>query len=117
MERLTTYHGDVPVIKDKRFGEAAAKLALYEDIEEKGNLINLPFELGGTLYDIFEFVDDYEHPEIYAIDASKVELSRDEHGINYCIDGCDYREIHFGTTLFGSMEEAHAAIDKLRNEV
>ena len=35
MSRLTEYHGDVPVIKDKRFGEAAAKLALYEDIEEQ----------------------------------------------------------------------------------
>lgn len=31
MERLTTCHGNVAVIKNKNFGEAAAKLALYED--------------------------------------------------------------------------------------
>lgn len=117
MGRLTECHNGVAVIKGKKFGEAAAKLALYEDIEEKGNFINLPFELGGTLYDIFEFVEKYDFPEMYVIDASKVEISRDEKGILYCIDGCDYREKDCGTTLFGSREEAHAAIEKLRNEV
>lgn len=30
MDRLTEYHGNVAVIKGKRFGEAAAKLAEYE---------------------------------------------------------------------------------------
>lgn len=33
-ERLTEYHCGVPVIKDKRFGEAAAKLARYENTEQ-----------------------------------------------------------------------------------
>lgn len=30
--RLTEYHNGVAVIKDKRFKEAAEKLAMYEDI-------------------------------------------------------------------------------------
>lgn len=97
--------------------KALLRLKEYEDAEENGNLINLPFKLGGTLYDIFEFVEKYKYHEIYAINASKVEISRDEKGILYCIDSCDYREKEFGTTLFESMEEARAAIEKLRNEV
>lgn len=35
MSRLTEYHQGVAVIKGKRFSEAAAKLAMYEDWEEQ----------------------------------------------------------------------------------
>lgn len=34
MTRLTEYHNGVAVIKDKRFKEAAEKLAFIEDYEE-----------------------------------------------------------------------------------
>lgn len=34
MSRLTEYHNGVAVIKDKRFKEAAEKLAYYEDMEK-----------------------------------------------------------------------------------
>lgn len=39
MERLTEYHGDVAVIKNKDFKAAAQKLAMYEDAEEGENNI------------------------------------------------------------------------------
>ena len=93
------------------------RLKQYEDAEEQGLFLKLPFELGGTLYDILEFVEKDKYPEMYAINASKVEISRDEEGILYCIDGFDYREKDFGTTLFGSKEEAEAALAKMESEV
>lgn len=93
------------------------RLKQYEDAEENGNIIKFPFKLGGTLYDIYEFIDNYEHPEIYAINASKVEISIDEKGVLYSVDGVDCREKDFGTTLFGSMKEAEAALEKMKSEV
>ena len=45
MAKLTEYHNGVAVIKDKRFKEAAEKLAFYEDKYEKGLLHILPDEM------------------------------------------------------------------------
>lgn len=86
------------------------KLAVYEDLEEQGLLLRLPCKLGVTLYDIQEFVDECDHPEVYVIDASAIEVSKDELGTRYCIDYIDYRDEHFGTVLFASMEEAERAL-------
>jgi hypothetical protein len=53
MERLTTRHNGVAVIKDKsKHKEAMEKLAHYEDLEEQGRLIVLPCKAGDTLYQI-----------------------------------------------------------------
>ena len=86
------------------------KLAEYEDAEEKGLLVKLPCRIGETLYDIFEFVENYDSPDIYVIDASRIEISKDEEGLLYSIDGVDCREKEFGTTLFTSEEAALKAI-------
>lgn len=45
MTRLTEYHNGVAVIKDKRFKEAAEKLAMYEDWEEDGEYLMLKEQL------------------------------------------------------------------------
>ena len=92
------------------FGSVADKLAEYEDLEEQGLILRLPCKVGDTLYDIQEFIDGCEHPEVYVIDASAIEVSKDELGTRYCIDCVDYRDEHFGTVLFSSMEEAEKAL-------
>lgn len=86
---------------------------MYRDLEEQKLLLKLPCKVGGELYDIQEFVDEYDHPEIYVIDASRVEISKDAKGWCYCIDGCDYREKHFGTVLFATKEEAEKALAEM----
>lgn len=86
------------------------KLREYEDLEEQGLLLKLPFTMGKNLYDIFEFVEGYDSPDIYTIDTSRVEISRDKEGLIYTIDCNDYREKDFGTVLFKSTEEAIKAI-------
>lgn len=48
--RLTEYHCDVAVIKNKNFFEAAQKLAKLEDEEESGKLLRLPYAQGQTIY-------------------------------------------------------------------
>lgn len=111
MERLT--------IRDKEgnahatrvgYSDIIEKLAEYEDTEEKGLLVKLPCRIGEALYDIFEFVEGYDSPDIYVIDASRIEISKDKEGLLYTIDAADYREKDFGTTLFTSEEAALKAI-------
>lgn len=86
------------------------KLKEYEDLEEQGLLLKLPCKLRSELYDITEFVEHYDSPDIYLIDASRIEISKDKEGLIYTIDGADYREKDFGTVLFTSEEEALKAI-------
>lgn len=88
------------------------KLREYEDLEEQGLLLKLPCKIGKNLYDITEFVEGYDSPDIFLIDASRIEISKDKEGLIYTIDCVDYREKDFGTTLFTSEEEAMKAIQE-----
>lgn len=125
MERLTEKVDNNYFPKQRRVdtGEYAGnklcldKLGKYEDLEEKQRLVLLPCELGSTLYDITEFVDGTDYPEIYVLDASKIEISKDEKGILYCIDCVEFRQEHFGTVLFESMEAAESKIIELNNQL
>ena len=84
----------------------------YKDLDERGLLIELPCKLGSRLYDIIEFAEGEDSPDIYEIDASRIELSRDKAGMSYCIDSADYRDSDFGTTVFASEEAALEGIRK-----
>ena len=85
-----------------------------KNAEEQGLLLRLPCKIGSTLYDIIDFVEGNNFPEIYVIDASKIEVSKDKKGILYTIDCTDFRENDFGTTVFSSMEEATQALAKMK---
>lgn len=53
MERLTTRHNGVAVIKDKsKHKEAMEKLARYEELEEQGLLLKLPCKVGDRTYQV-----------------------------------------------------------------
>lgn len=93
------------------FQDILAKLAHYEDLEESGRLVVLPCEVGDYIYDISEFTDRNEHPEMIVVRAYYIELSLDADGeINYCIAGYDYKKEDFGKTVFRTIEEAEAAL-------
>lgn len=84
----------------------------YKDLDERGLLKKLPCRLGSKLYDICEFTEGEDSPDIYVIDVSRIELSEDKAGMSYCIDNVDYRDYDFGTTVFTSEE---AALEAIRN--
>lgn len=93
------------------FQDILAKLAHYEDLEESGRLVVLPCEVGDYIYDISEFTDENEYPEMIVVRAYYIELSLDADGeINYCIAGYDYKKEDFGKTVFRTIEEAEAAL-------
>ena len=73
-------------------------------------VLTLPCEIGSPLYDITEFIEGYDSPDIYKLDTSRIEISKDEAGLIYCIDSADFREKDFGTVLFRTEEAALKAI-------
>lgn len=121
MDRLTGYTGYRyeaydPIDTKNDFSETNLqklidKLAHYEDLEESGRLVVLPCEVGDYIYDISEFTDENEYPEMIVVRAYYIELSLDADGeINYCIAGYDYKKEDFGKTVFRTIEEAEAAL-------
>lgn len=97
-------------------GDAADKLAAYEDAEEQGLLVRLPCKVGDTVYAptrniISEFrvsqfdFGGYEKPYLWV----EWYLTKGITG-NFRIDGIRASEI--GKTVFLSREEAEAALKK-----
>ena len=93
MQRLTTRHNGVAVIRDKsKLKEAMEKLAGYEELEEQGLLLKLPCKVGDTIYRIGTMCDFNEIPSEFNCD---------------CVD-CE--ECFYGTKLVireGSAKEFH----------
>lgn len=71
-----------------------------------------PCKVGDVLWDISEFVEGREHPEMYVLHAD--EISIDDGGY-FVIDGCSLRYEDFGKTIFLTREEAEKAIKERNN--
>lgn len=85
-------------------------IPFVEEAPTVENVLTLPCEIGSTIYDITEFIEGYDSPDIYKLDTSRIEISKDEAGLIYCIDSADFREKDFGTVLFRTEEAALKAI-------
>lgn len=110
-----TPSGD-PIKWDDNRHKVLQKLADYEDLEDQGRLLILPCAVGDVLYDISEYVEGFSSPLIYKIHVRSIEILKDEKGIIYCIDSSDYRETDFGKIVFHTIEEAEAALEKMKGE-
>ena len=89
------------------------KLAEYEDLEEQGRLIKLPYPLGTEkLY----FVWDYE---IYELNAKEITFYKaDKFAIRpyetvISVDSYDFYYDDFGKTVFLTKEEAEKALAEM----
>lgn len=87
------------------------KLAEFEDLAEQGRLIELPCKVGDTLYDIYEFIENRNSPEIYEYKAKEITVGKDKQGDYFIIDSTIFRVGDFGKTVFLTKEEAEKAIE------
>ena len=93
------------------FQNILRKLARYEDLEEQGRLIELPCEIGDTIWTIdpdINFIDDFK---VTDIDIVKEGIAICNHYLGY---SCDFND--FGNTVFLTREEAEAKLKELRGE-
>ena len=102
---------DVPIATELSI--AIEKLANYEDLEEQGRLIKLPYPLGTEkLY----FVWDYE---IYELNAKEITFYKaDKFAIRpyetvISVDSYDFYFDDFGKTVFLTKEKAEKALTEM----
>ncbi len=93
---------------------AMEKLAAYEDAEEQGLLLRLPYPLG-TEY--IYFVDEKDM-DVYELDAEKIEASMMpiSKKILYTIDCFEILFEDFGKIVFLTREEAEAKLKEMENQ-
>lgn len=95
-------------LSDHGNGEPIDKLAEYEDLEEQGKLLKLPFRARSKIYTIYSDEDSS-----FIEEAKVVEVST--HRV--WIDSAYFDYDDFGKTVFLSREEAEAALRKQENRI
>ena len=96
---------------DEEIEEVYHKLKEYEDLEEQGLLLRLPYPLRTErIY----FIDKSDM-EIYELDGRKIEVSlRDiSEDVMYTIDCYDFLHEDFGEVVFLTIEEAEAKLAEM----
>ena len=92
---------------------AYRKLKEYEDLEEQGLLMRLPYPLG-TEYIYFADIKDRE---VYKLDAKKIEVNMTpiRKKILYTIDSYEFLFEDFKKAIFFTKSEAEAKLKELYN--
>lgn len=95
----------------KKILKVAEKLKQYEDLEEQGRLLRLPFSLESECI----YVVEKYGMKIYKLDAEKIEISKMpiSNDILYEIDGFELTFLDFGEIAFLTREEAEAKLKEM----
>ncbi len=122
MERLTKWIDDGenrqaipdPTIRKNGHGRCCNRLADYEDAEEQGLLLRLPYPLG-TEY--IYFVDEKDM-DVYELDAEKIEVSMMpiSKKVLYTVDCFEILFEDFGKIVFLTRAEAEAKLKEMEGE-
>ena len=86
------------------------ELMKYRKLEAEGRLIKLPCKVGDTVYDIYEFVENRDSPEIYEYKTKEITVGKDKQGDYFIIDSTIFRVGDFEKTVFLTREDAEKAI-------
>ena len=77
----------------------------------KSRFVELPCEVGQTVYDITEFICKAPSPEMYELKANEMTVEQGaEGGLNFVYDGMYINCEDIGETVFLSREEAEKAL-------
>lgn len=97
------------------FLENTEKLECYEDAEEQGLLLRLPYNIAtcGVVY----YVDEKDR-EIYRLQSDKIEIYKMmiSNKFVYTIDCYDFFYEDFGKIVFTNKEEAEAALQAMKED-
>lgn len=123
MERLTQWIGDDedrqaiprPDIRNNGYSKCCNKLADYEDLEEQGLLVRLPFKRGTVLYRI----NKGARKPIIKMVVSQITVNGEAYSVKAIEE--DYGEVFFsndviGIKVFLTREEAEKKLEEMKNE-
>lgn len=104
---------NIPPRECNYISDALKKLADYEDLEEHGLLLRLPYPLG-TEYIYFVDIKDRE---VYKLDAKKIEVNITpiRKKILYTIDSYEFLFEDFEKSVFLTKSEAETRLKELYN--
>lgn len=88
------------------------KLKYYEDAEEQGLLLRLPYPLETKVL----YFADRDGNDVYKLDATSLYVSKEEGKIVYEYDCFRFYLEHFGKTVFLTKEEAEQALVDMKGE-
>lgn len=124
MERLTQWIGDDedrqaiprPDIRNNGYSKCCNKLADYEDLEEQGLLVRLPFKRGTVLYRI----NKGARKPIIKMVASQITVNSEAYSVKAIEE--DYGEVFFsndviGIKVFLTREEAEKKLEEMEKNV
>lgn len=83
------------------------KLAEFEDLEEKGLLLKLPFKVGDKIYHV-------ENDHIYEFKTNSINIRKENEEFIFCISGMNYKLDDVGKILFMTIEEAEEFLQNTR---
>lgn len=114
VEALTILHaelylalkGDIPLARLKEICAA----------EKDGRCVVLPCEIGGKVFDIFEFIENRNSPEIYEYSAKTITVGSDCRGLYFIIDSVIFRSDDFGNTAFTDMKSAENKLESAEKQ-
>lgn len=128
MERLTerydiTPDGESDVwVKQHDYISAVRKLAEYEDLEEHGLLVRLPFKLGTKVYTIFPYFDciyNYENCKATQKWKCEEDVPCEYEKRLYCVEGIEFtlnlKDV-IGKTVFLTREEAEKKLEEMKKK-
>lgn len=117
MDRLTKWKHGFAYLKTTELHdpcewcfEATQKLAHYEDLEEAGRLIELPCKIGDTVYGIRRY---HNERKVQSGIVSEMYFTRENRLIIVIKHVC---RGYWGENIFGSFEEAKAALKERETE-
>ena len=95
--------------KDDPNGDPMDKFCLC--FKNKELFIELPCKVGDTVYDIAEFIDKYDHPEIFKINVEWITITADKDDrLCFDLNGFVYHLEDFGRIIFLTKAEAEAKL-------
>jgi hypothetical protein len=92
--------------------------SICQHFKNKYNFVELPYEIGDTLYDISEFIERVPNPEIYESKMTYITIVKDDNNnLAFDIDGNEFPFEDFGKVLFKTKTQAEQALHRYFNSI
>lgn len=106
-------HGEVCHLNIDPIFESTEEVKECDHFKPKSRFVELPCEVGSTVYDITEFICGTYAPEMYELKCDEMTIEKGAEGeFNFVYDGMYINCEDIGKTVFLSREKAEKALSE-----